>query len=614
MKFSIKILNFILFLLGIIFSISYFTTQLYFFIISFYVVFIFYFLTLIYISKELKYVLNIINSNRIKKLTESPFYVFSDFSHLGKIINNFISKDKMIGAINLTLTKSVTSENFFKVVVENFAIIFNTPHIGFVVYDPVIEKMIFKYGNGLLKNITLTENFNLIQNKVSNIISKDECINIFKENMSELQNIGIYKLNSSLNYTGYIVFGYANQKIDNTFFNESNTLLLEIQTAFNLHINNTVLNQKIKDLHLLNKIITLMETNKNIDELLHIFLTHVTAKEGLGFNRAILFSKEENKNYLKGKKSIGPLTLEEATIKWENLENCPIDLFLESNPEADVEPLENLVLNSNLFLHNDVLLNDIISSKVYKIIDISSSGFSNNNREVFQSFHLKRMIIVPLHSYDNFLGILIVDNEFDNKSFSHERINSLVNFSNQTSLAINNILLYEKIKNLSIIDELTQLYNRRFFDETLESEISRSKRYDTDCSLIMIDIDFFKNYNDKNGHLAGDELLRLISKIFKSSCRNNDYVCRYGGEEFSIILPDTKALGAYEVAEKIRKKVLENVFPYEEKQPNKKLTISLGISSLPELAENSFDLKNTADKALYEAKHSGKNRSLIYKK
>lgn len=612
MKFSILILNIILFIFGILFSILYLVTFSHVFIIAFYVILIFYFLTLLYVYKELKFVLNIINSNKIKKLSDSPFYVFTDFSHLGKIINNFISKDKMIGAINLTLTKSVTNENFFKVVVENFAIIFNTMNVAVVVYDPVIEKMVFKYGNGHLKKINLTDNFNLIQNKISNIISKDEFVNIFKEDFEEIQNIGIYKLNSTLNFNGYIIFGYTNKKIDASLFNDSNTLLLEIQTAFNLHVNNNVLNQKIKDLNLLNKIITLMETNKNIDQLLHIFLTHITANEGLGFNRAIYFEKEESKNYLKGVKSIGPLTFEEAQSKWEAIVSCTIDVFLEKNSESEDEPLEKLVQNSNLFLHNDVLLNDIIDSKTYKIIDISSSGFSNQNRTILQSFNLKKMLMIPLHSYDNFLGILIVDNEFDNKSFSYDRINSLTSFSNQTSLAINNILLYEKISKLAIVDELTQLYNRRFFNETLENEVSRSLRYEKNCSLIMIDIDFFKNYNDQNGHLVGDELLRLISKIFKSSCRHNDHVCRYGGEEFAIILPDTTSKGALEVAEKIRKKVLENVFPYEEKQPLKKVTISLGISSIPELSDSSFSIKDTADKALYAAKYAGKNRSLIF--
>lgn len=612
MKLSIRILNIILFVFGLIFLSLYFVTKSYFFMVAFCVLFLFYFFTLIYISLELKFIFKNINNNSMSKLTESPFYVFKEFSILGKLIKAFFSKDRMIGAINLTLTKSVSSEDFFKVLVENFAIIINTPHVGFIVYDPTVEKMELKYGNGILSFISLNENFSLIQNKVSNIISLEEYKSIFKGDLSALKNIGIQKLNTSLNYTGYIIFGYTNKYLTPSFFNESNTLLLEIQTAYNLHINNTILHQKIKDLNLLNKIITLMETNKDISQLLHIFLTHVTAKEGLGFNRAILFQKEENKNYLTGIKSIGPLTQDEATQKWESLNACPIDLFLEATPNQKLEPLEKLVINSKLFLHNDVLLNDIITSKRYKIIDISSSGFSANNKEVFQSFNLHKMIIVPLISYDTFYGIFVVDNEFDGKAFSYERVNSLINFSNQTSLAINNIMLYEKIKKLAIIDELTQLYNRRFFDDTMTSEVNRSLRYNTECSLIMIDIDFFKNYNDTNGHLAGDELLRLISKIFKASCRSNDYVCRYGGEEFAIVLPDTNIEGAYEVAEKIRRKVCENVFPYEEKQPNKKLTISLGVSSLPFYAKDMTALKATADKALYYSKSHGKNMVVKY--
>ncbi len=617
MKISIRVLNITLFVLGLIFSGLYIATKNYFFIIIFYFIFVFYFSTLIYISLELKFIFKNINNHNIDRLMDTPFYMFKEFSILGKMIKAFFSKDKMIGAINLTLNQSVALDEFYKVVVENFAIIINTPHVGFIVYDPIIEKMEFKYGNGVFSNITLSENFLFIQNKISNIISKEDFHSIFKEDFSNLKNIGIQRLNTSLNYTGYIIFGYSNQQISTNFFHESNTLLLEIQTAYNLHINNTILKQKIKDLNLLNKIITLMETNKDIDQLLHIFLTHVTANEGLSFNRAILFKKEESKKYLVGVKSIGPLTQKEAITKWESLEKCPIDLFLESNPKCEVEglePLERLVLKSKLFLHNDVLLHDIVSSKSYKIIDISSSSFSSSNKTVFQSFNLHKMIIVPLVSHDNFYGIFIVDNQFDGKAFSYERVNSLINFSNQTSLAINNILLYEKIKKLATIDELTQLHNRRFFEETLQSEVSRSLRYNTECSLIMIDLDFFKVYNDTNGHPAGDELLRLISKIFRTNCRSNDYVCRYGGEEFSIILPDTGIEGAYGLAEKIRKKVCENVFPYEEKQPNKKITISLGVSSLPHYANDMLSLKETADKALYAAKNNGKNQVLKYTK
>ncbi len=130
--------------------------------------------------------------------------------------------------------------------------------------------------------------------------------------------------------------------------------------------------------------------------------------------------------------------------------------------------------------------------------------------------------------------------------------------------------------------------------------------------MIILDVDNFKNFNDTLGHPAGDDLLRQLARILKETVRDNDIVCRYGGEEFAVILPGVEKDGALILAERLRSRVEKERFPGEEVQPNGKLTISLGLATLPQDAVNKEDLIRRSDKALYAAKKSGRNRVVPY--
>ncbi len=151
---------------------------------------------------------------------------------------------------------------------------------------------------------------------------------------------------------------------------------------------------------------------------------------------------------------------------------------------------------------------------------------------------------------------------------------------------------------LAVKDGLTGLFNRRYFNELINVEVNRVKRSPASLSLLMLDIDNFKNYNDVQGHPAGDELLKGVAKVLKSSVRAVDMVSRYGGEEFIIILPQTDKAGAQIIAERIRVQV-GLYFP---------TTISIGISTFPDDAKEIVELIEKADNALYQAKTSGKNK------
>jgi diguanylate cyclase (GGDEF)-like protein len=165
---------------------------------------------------------------------------------------------------------------------------------------------------------------------------------------------------------------------------------------------------------------------------------------------------------------------------------------------------------------------------------------------------------------------------------------------------------------LSLTDQLTQLANRRRFDLMLDFEFQVATRYQRSLSLIMGDIDNFKRYNDTYGHPAGDELLRKLSHLIQASVRKVDLVVRFGGEEFVILLPNTDAAGAEQVAEKIRKVIeTEEFYPIPGKQVTP-ITISFGIAAYPTHAESKEELLDHADDALYSAKHAGRNRTKTY--
>lgn len=170
----------------------------------------------------------------------------------------------------------------------------------------------------------------------------------------------------------------------------------------------------------------------------------------------------------------------------------------------------------------------------------------------------------------------------------------------------------ERIKKFVLIDHLTGLKNYGYFIDRLTEERERADKEDTELSLIMVDIDYFKDFNDRFGHQRGNELLEKAARIITSNVRSSDIVCRYGGEEFAIILPKTSIEKAYEIAERIRKAFENETFFGSKAYPRVRKTISCGISSYPTQAKDEFELIDMADRALYFAKEHGRNRTIVY--
>jgi diguanylate cyclase (GGDEF)-like protein len=165
---------------------------------------------------------------------------------------------------------------------------------------------------------------------------------------------------------------------------------------------------------------------------------------------------------------------------------------------------------------------------------------------------------------------------------------------------------HEEIYRLTTVDGLTQVFNRRYFVETLEREIGRALRYRRDLSLIMFDIDRFKGVNDSFGHLAGDHVLKHLASVIKTRIRREDVLARYGGEEFAIVLPEIDGYNAMQFAEKIRKLVEVAEFKFEDAIIP--VTVSIGVASLRGEIEDALEFIKQADTNLFAAKEGGRNR------
>ncbi len=212
-------------------------------------------------------------------------------------------------------------------------------------------------------------------------------------------------------------------------------------------------------------------------------------------------------------------------------------------------------------------------------------------------------ICIPLVSFGQTLGVISLDSDKAD-AFREGDLQSLESVADICATAIQNAHYVERVKQLAYLDGLTGIFNRRFFELRIAEEIERARRYGTGMAVIMADIDQFKRLNDEFGHVLGDEVLRQVSSLFHQQLRKIDVVCRYGGEEFGILLTQTNAHHAMSVAEKLRKMVAGWQFPGVPRT----VTISAGTAALPDHGTSRDELVKAADNALYAAKQAGRDQ------
>lgn len=211
--------------------------------------------------------------------------------------------------------------------------------------------------------------------------------------------------------------------------------------------------------------------------------------------------------------------------------------------------------------------------------------------------------------------LIFIDKGKKGLPFHTYEVRIIKSLLHSAAITYENILLHTQLIHLykikaeqAIRDEMTHMYNYRYFMQELHRETNRSKRFNTCYSLMMVDIDHFKKYNDANGHLEGDKALKLISRLMDQNTRTTDTVCRYGGEEFTIIMPGLKKSEAIMIAEKLRALIENSHFSGEGQEPCCKLTVSIGVASYPEDATQPDILLQLADSAMYKAKSQGRNQ------
>lgn len=222
------------------------------------------------------------------------------------------------------------------------------------------------------------------------------------------------------------------------------------------------------------------------------------------------------------------------------------------------------------------------------------------------NFRTRSILCVPLKSKGKILGVLEVINRIDGKPFGQKDLDLVLTLVDQASIAIENSLLYRKATELAITDGVTQLYNFRYLHQALDVEISRSNRYRTEVSLIFLDLDYFKKVNDRYGHLVGSQALVEVGSILKRSLRPMDVICRYGGDEFIVVLPETGPQSALGTAERLRTTVESYTFHADTGEAFR-LTASFGIAAYPNHVKDKNELIQLADQSMYRAKDTTRN-------
>lgn len=216
-------------------------------------------------------------------------------------------------------------------------------------------------------------------------------------------------------------------------------------------------------------------------------------------------------------------------------------------------------------------------------------------------------ICLPLSTQGNIIGLLHLSNFLDENTYSELGINFAEAVAEQISLSISNLQLRDNLRQQSIRDPLTGAFNRRYLEEFLSKELARAQRRTTPIGVMMLDVDHFKRFNDEFGHDAGDVVLREVAQTLARAVRTSDIVCRYGGEEFAVVMPELNEPRIRERAEALRM-AIENLQLHHGSQSLPSVTISIGYAIFPEHAEDITNLFLSADTALYRAKASGRNR------
>jgi len=245
------------------------------------------------------------------------------------------------------------------------------------------------------------------------------------------------------------------------------------------------------------------------------------------------------------------------------------------------------------------------AGELFLVEDSSKTKFFSSPLAVEEG--IRSLVAVPLKIQNKIVGIIYV-NDFVPRQFSEIRLRLLSILGSFASMSIDNARLLERTRELACTDGLTGLYNHRHFKKLFADEMGRARRYQRPTSLMMFDIDDFKDFNDRYGHMVGDKVLIAVAEILQETLRDCDPSFRYGGEEFIALLPQTDIQDALVAAERCRELIATETGRYLDQQPTLKVTVSIGVASYPRDAMDADGLLKVVDDMVYMAKRNGKNR------
>ena len=278
-----------------------------------------------------------------------------------------------------------------------------------------------------------------------------------------------------------------------------------------------------------------------------------------------------------------------------------LNLMCHNHPE--IESSFSIPLSSSPIMEAAVLRGQYIREQDFS----TSSYYRGADNPLFKKGYF---VSIPLMIEKEIVGVLNI-NDVGQDSFDVGDLDFILKLSEFIAMSISNAVLYEQANKLAVTDGLTGISNRQSVEKSLQIEFERSKRYNSPLSLILLDVDHFKDVNDTYGHQKGDEILIAFAALLKKACRTNDIAARYGGEEFLMILPQSNAQGAFKIAERVREEMMKISFTGNES--NFAVTVSCGVAEFNKDCESINELITVADRALYEAKNGGRNKTILGK-
>jgi diguanylate cyclase (GGDEF)-like protein len=362
-----------------------------------------------------------------------------------------------------------------------------------------------------------------------------------------------------------------------------------------------------------------------IDQILYVVLSGVTSGEGLGFNRGFFMLVDPGQRALRTSMAVGPVHRADAHRIWEDMKakelalgalllaydkvrNDPgaheltqrlghlqLDMLgLEPRAKVSVDPSERGRIGIECMIARCLTTGAPMFSNTLEL----ACDEGSEDPVVFSHWGM-----APLATPEHDVGVLVVDNAFSDREITIREKQLLIALANLTAIAVEKSRLFARIRALAEVDGLTGVANRRTYDDAVNRMLVEARQTGRSIGLVLLDVDHFKLFNDTHGHLAGDDVLKMVASTLGSNARSSDVVARYGGEEFTVLLPDTTLQQAEFVATKLVRAVeaagqlLDNG-----------VTISAGVAASPAGTLEPNALFEAADRALYLAKRGGRNR------